>query len=370
MKRWRMVARILLRSLLLRPGRTFTALGAVSVAAAVITAMLTLYVDVQAKLHEEFRSYGANIVVSARPGESLPAGALTRVEAIVGREGMAAPFAYAIARGANDKPMVVVGADWQRVRRVNSWWSVTRWAARPSEALLGVRAARLLSTQASSDQPVQLVYAGRSLTVTPVGVLRTGGDEDDRIYISLADFTAWTQQPVSVIEVSAAGDAQRIGQMIDELGRALPQATVQPVRQIVEAEGSVFEKTRSTLLAAVVIIALTALVCLLATLTSSVLDRRRDFAIMKALGAGRGSLARLFLSEALLLGAMGGIIGYAVGLGAAELIGWSNFHAAVSPRWRVLPEVFLGSVAVAYVTAIFPLALLRRLQPAWILKGE
>ena len=48
MKRWRMLTRILLRSLLLRPARTFTALAAVSVAAAVITTMLTLYVDVQA----------------------------------------------------------------------------------------------------------------------------------------------------------------------------------------------------------------------------------------------------------------------------------------------------------------------------------
>ena len=91
---------------------------------------------------------------------------------------------------------------------------------------------------------------------------------------------------------------------------------------------------------------------------------------MKALGAGRRSVARLFVSEALLLGALGGIIGYGLGLGAAELIGWSNFHAAVSPRWRVLPEVLAGSMAVAYLTAIFPLALLRRLQPAWILKGE
>ena len=68
MKRWRMLTRILLRSLLLRRARTFTALAAVSVAAAVITTMLTLYVDVQAKLHQEFRGYGANIVISAAEG--------------------------------------------------------------------------------------------------------------------------------------------------------------------------------------------------------------------------------------------------------------------------------------------------------------
>src|SRR5207237_5818546 len=120
MKRWRMLTRILLRSLLLRPARTFTALGAVSVAAAVITAMLTLYVDVQAKLHQEFRAYGANVVVSARAGQSLPTDALARVDSTLGREGLAAPFAYAIARGDDDKPTVVVGADWQRVRRLNA----------------------------------------------------------------------------------------------------------------------------------------------------------------------------------------------------------------------------------------------------------
>ena len=82
MKRWRMLTRILLRSLLLRPGRTFTALAAVSVAAAVITTMLTLYVDVQAKLRGEFRSYGANVVVVAKDGQSLPADTL---ESLVGQ---------------------------------------------------------------------------------------------------------------------------------------------------------------------------------------------------------------------------------------------------------------------------------------------
>ena len=40
------------------------------VAAAVATAMLNLYVDVQAKLRREFRKYGANIVVVAKDGQS------------------------------------------------------------------------------------------------------------------------------------------------------------------------------------------------------------------------------------------------------------------------------------------------------------
>src|SRR2546430_3821009 len=57
-----------------------------------------------------------------------------------------------------------------------------------------------------------------------------------------------------------------------------------PLFRSVEAEGRVLAKTRATLLAAAILIILTAALCVTATLTAWVLDRRRDFAIMKALG--------------------------------------------------------------------------------------
>jgi len=58
-----MFLRMLWRAAALRRGRAASALLAMVVAAAVATAMMNLYVDVQAKLRKEFRSYGANVVV-------------------------------------------------------------------------------------------------------------------------------------------------------------------------------------------------------------------------------------------------------------------------------------------------------------------
>ena len=57
-----MFVRMLVRAAVLRRGRAASALFAMVVAAAVATAMLNLYVDVQAKLRREFRNYGANII--------------------------------------------------------------------------------------------------------------------------------------------------------------------------------------------------------------------------------------------------------------------------------------------------------------------
>ena len=66
-----MFARMLFRAAVLRRRRAASALLAMIVAAAVATAMMNLYVDVQAKLRTEFRNYGANVVIVAKEGQSL-----------------------------------------------------------------------------------------------------------------------------------------------------------------------------------------------------------------------------------------------------------------------------------------------------------
>ena len=70
------LARILRRSLIHRRARTISALIALTVSAGVATALLTLYADLDHKLHNEFRSFGANIVLTAPADTPLPSDAL------------------------------------------------------------------------------------------------------------------------------------------------------------------------------------------------------------------------------------------------------------------------------------------------------
>jgi ABC-type transport system, involved in lipoprotein release, permease component len=106
------------------------------------------------------------------------------------------------------------------------------------------------------------------------------------------------------------------------------------------------------------------------TLIGWVLDRRRDFAIMKALGASERLLNGFFAAEAAALGVVGGVFGFLIGIGVAVWIGRVNFHSPVVPRFTVFPLIIAGSVAVALLSAIVPIGLLRRVQPAIILRGE
>jgi putative ABC transport system permease protein len=307
------------------------------------------------------------VIVVAREGQALPADAITRVESVLGSRGLPVPFAYAVARTANGAPVVVAGTDMERVRKLDGWWSVTAWPSAPRSALVGAHAAPVVSTD---NQPFTLSFDNHTVELTPAGILRTGAAEDSRVYLDLKDFTAWTGVQPSSIEIGASGTPEEINGIISRLAAALPAAEVRPVRQIVEGEARVLGKTRATLLAAVAMIILTAALCVLATLTAWVLDRRRDFAIMKALGASERLVNGFFAAEAAALGAAGAVIGFAIGIGVAAWIGRVNFHAAVVPRFGVFPAVFAGSVAVALISAVLPISLLRRVQPATILRGE
>ena len=359
--------RMLLRAAILRRGRAASALLAMVVAAAVVTTMLNLFVDVQAKLRKEFRNYGANIVVVARDGQTLAPNVLQKASALLAGRGLAGPFAYAVARTTSGQSIVVSGTDFDQVRNLNRWWSVTAWPTLSQQALVGVRAAALVSPQ---GKPFDLSFGGRLIHLNPAGILRTGAAEDSRIYLSLRDFEGWTETHPSTIEIAVSGTPEEVTSVMQKLSAALPEADVRPVRQIIEGEARVLGKTRATLLATAILITLTATLCVLATLTGWVFDRRRDFAIMKALGASQRLISGFVAAEAVLLGALGAVIGFGFGLGGAAWIGRANFHAPVIPRFSVFPAILGGSVAVALIAAILPIFLLRRVQPAMILRGE
>lgn len=359
---------ILRRSLIHRRARSLSALIALTVSAGIATALLTLYTDLDAKLHKEFRSFGANIVITAPANAPLPSDALARVQQTAGNDAIAAEFAYAVATTDTGTSVVVAGTDFSQVKRLDSWWQVDAWPD-PNDAdaaLLGQRAANFVGNEHS----VTLTYAGKPITLKGAGRLRTGGDEDSQIYMPLAAFTSWTGVEPSVIELQVPGNAAHIQATITKLQHDLPEIKVEPVRQLVEGESRIVDRTHALMYGAVILIALTVAVSVLATLSASVLERRRDFALMKALGGSQMLLMAMFLLEALILALAGVAAGFFVGSAAAFAISQLNFHTATLPHLSVLPLVLLVNLVVATLAALLPLRVLRTLQPAALLKGE
>ncbi len=364
MTRTQLLLRLLFKAAWVRKDRAFTALVSVAVVATIATAALTIYSDLESKLSREFRGFGANVVVTKASGALNPT-ELAEIRKIVGNTGEIVPIAYAIATEAPSKSRIVVGgADIDKLRKLNSSWSFSN--AGQGSALVGARVDETITHGAD----VQLSFGQTNAVIKPAGFFHSGSDDDSRIYIPLEDFVRLTGVQPNTALVRVEGRPQEIRAAIARLSSALPNVEVQPVRQITQAQTAVVGKTRSVVLASSAVVVVLIMLCMVATFTGSVLERRKDFAVMKALGASNRTVNFLFASESALLALAGSTAGYILGCGIAFWIGKANFDAAILPQPLLLVPVLLGSIGLALIASTAPLRLLQQIQPAGILRGE
>jgi putative ABC transport system permease protein len=359
MNRKRMFLRLVMKDALVRKDRAFTALLSVAVVATMATVALTIYYDLETRLSREFRSFGANVIVTKHEG-SLSAEELAKLNAIVGTKGDVVPVAYAIGTFADGQKIVVGGADMEKLYSLNSWWSLKQ----------GAWAGSMIGARADTGSAFILKFGSVSSAVIRPEVFTSGSDDDSRLYVQIEPFVRWTHIEPNTALVRVDGRPREIQSAIDQLHASLPQLEVEPVRQITQTQTAVLDKTRSVVLAASAVVVILIMLCMVATFSSSVLERRRDYAVMKALGASNRAVNLLFASQSIFLALAGALIGFAVGSGVAYWIGKANFDAAILPQLVLLLPVVLGSIMLALIASTAPIRLLQRIQPAEILRGE
>jgi putative ABC transport system permease protein len=359
-----LLLRLLFKAVWVRKDRAFTALVSVAVVATIATAALTIYYDLEGKLSREFRGFGANVIVTRTSGV-LSAGELADVRRSVGSTGEIVPVGYAIATETTTKARIVIGgADVDKVRKLNSSWVFSN--AGEGSALVGARVDEAIT----HGGDLQLSFGHGSAVIKPGAIFHSGSDDDSRVYLPLEDFVRLTGIQPSTALLRLEGKPQEIQSAIASLSASLPGVEVKPVRQITQAQTAVVGKTRSVVLASSAVVVVLIMLCMVATFTGSVLERRKDFAVMKALGASNRNVNFLFASESALLALMGSIAGYVLGCGIAFWIGKANFDAAILPQPLLFVPVLLGSVLLALIASTAPLRLLQQIQPAGILRGE
>jgi putative ABC transport system permease protein len=157
---------------------------------------------------------------------------------------------------------------------------------------------------------------------------------------------------VTLVEISVPGDSHDVESAVRRIAGLVPGLEVRPIRQIT-----------------VLILVIIAL-CVMATMTAIVLERRKDIGVMKALGAADALLMRLFITEGAGLGLVGGALGCAVGMLLARSLAQRLFGVALSFHISTLPVVCGLTVALALIAAQVPVRIVRAIQPTLVLKGE
>lgn len=433
-----MFIRLVADSFTRRPRHKLLTAAALALGMAVATAALSVSLDVGDRLAREFRSLGANLLITPqadslpleiggvdyRPvnaGAYLPESDLGKLKTIFWRNNIVG-FAPAMdvsvdawTRSSQTISTPAIGAHttligtWAShvvivpdgstyvtgIDKTNPWWQVDgRWFKDDAkECVVGKSLAGRSGAKIGGVLNVNTKSENLSLLVT--GILSGGGPEDNaivapisvaqkitakpgeyrRLYISALtkpedDFGRRDPSTLSPADYDRWYCSPYISSIALQIKQVLPGADVRVIRRIADSEGAILTRVGTLLWLVTLVSLLAAALAVGASSAASVIERRTEIGLMKALGAGRGTVGFLMLAEQLLLAVVGGGLGYSLGILLARVVGQRVFGSAPEFSFLVLAVVVGLAAIVTLLGSAIPLRRASRYEPAPILRGE
>ncbi len=366
MKLYQIVAKDVVR----RKRRIFYAALGVVIGTMTVVGTLTIALAGQSKIYNQLEKYGPNLTIVPAisnldmklgdlsmgtvtvgenyiPEETLPqirqiADGEIRMALDIEDEGNIATIApkLFINTRVRDASVMVVGVDPREELNIRTWWEIKQgeYLNQADQALVGATTAELLKLNTGDT----IALNGSDVAVS--GILgETGSNDDYQIFVPLKTLqTAFSKQGlVSSVDIRALCNACPVEVIADAINQDISGLRAVAVKQIAASEMGLVEKMNSLMLALAGITLAVGLFGVVNTMMASVHERVKDIGIMRAVGASRGQIIKVFIYEAIIIGTIGGIFGYAIGTLLAYAIG---------------PVIFEG-VVISYVPQYLPLAL-------------
>ena len=382
-----MYFRMITASLIRRRSRMLVALLSIAIGATILSGLVTIYYDVPRQMGAQFRNYGANMIFTAVDGsftqDDINSGlSYIKKDDIVG----VAPYRYENVR-IREKSILAAGTDMEGAKAASPYWSIDgEWPSKDSEILIGANAAEQYELRIGDDVTVSYtpenaqvsgdngedIVEDETIDFKVVGILDTGGNEEDYVYMSMSDLEKLTnsETKIDVAELSISASSDQLKKYSQEISNQVSSINARLIKRVTASETTVLTKLQAlVLLVTVVVLALT-MICVATTMTAVVTERRKEIGLRKAIGASDKSIIWEFMGESMLLGCVGGILGSVLGFVFAQQVSIHVFSSSISFRPLLVPITILVSVAVTGISSLMPIKSATDVDPALVLKGE
>lgn len=285
------------------------------------------------------------------------------------------------------------------VRGMRSWWKMLEGRFPRDfkhEAAVGTNLAK--SHNLKVGQRIKLTRSGRQISLKIVGIYDSGDSDNNAIYADSSQAQRLSNKPnmVEAIEVKAlttpendlarkaAKNPAALSQeewetwyctaypssITYQIEEVIPGAVAKQVRQVSAMQGSVLNKTRAVMVLMTALSLVAAAVAVANLMAAAISERSGELALLKALGARDGAVARLMLMETAVIACAGALIGMIAGFGVAQVIGFSVFGSAISLRPMVFVLVFVLLAITVLAAAGSSIRSILHVRPAEVLHGR
>ena len=370
--------RLIFRALRLRLQRVFIIFTALTVGASIVTAMAAVYFDINTKMSQELRTFGANFYIGSADGGMMNQAELNAIlqKSPDGFITAASPYLYGVARSDLEK-IVLMGVNFDAMRILAPYWQITGSAINVNfddrNAMIGKTLAERLHVKVGDSlQLSKNAVEKHSFNIK--GIVEAGDATDNMLIVNVEFAQNWLDKEGVVnnalLNVQNEQGANTVDQFTEKIMQQYPDLTARPIRKVSASEGQILEKIKGLMGLISLVILVLATLCVNTTLIAIVGERSKEFALQKSLGAKKFDIIRQISTEILIIAFCAIIIGLGLGYLLAQVLGITVFKSYIDMRLPVLPITVVLSLLVAFVAVIIPTRRALSINVANVLKGE
>ena len=370
--------RLIFRALRLRLQRVFIIFTALTVGASIVTAMAAVYFDINTKMSQELRTFGANFYIGSADGGMMNQAELNAIlqKSPDGFIAAASPYLYGVARSDLEK-IVLMGVNFDAMRILAPYWQITGSEINVNfddrNAMIGKTLAERLHVKVGDSlQLSKNAVEKHSFNIK--GIVEAGDATDNMLIVNVEFAQNWLDKEGVVnnalLNVQNEQGVNTVDQFAEKIMQQYPDLTARPIRKVSASEGQILEKIKGLMGLISLVILVLATLCVNTTLIAIVGERAKEFALQKSLGAKKFDIIRQISTEILIIAFCAIIIGLGLGYLLAQVLGITVFKSYIAMRLPVLPITIVLSLLVAFVAVIIPTRRALSINVANALKGE
>ena len=268
----------------------------------------------------------------------------------------------------------------EAIQKIRPDWEIVKggWFKDETDIILGAELARLEKREIGDK--VYFEQLDKEFVVS--GILKRNNSQDDGIFflpLKVAQQLIGREKKLSAIAVTL-NNLDYLGKVKGDIKSMLPvDYYVIAARELGEAVLKFFGATRAIMMIMVFVTFIMSVFSITNTMMMTVIERRRELAYLKCVGAGYLDIIRLLSSETVIMSSFGATLGIVVGLFSAPvfedfirkfLVEYIPMVQIVRPTVGIVILVFLVTVIIGILACLYPAVKAAKTIPMEVLRNE